>query len=111
MSPLLYAIDSSRQDMIELLLSNGAKLYDEQGSTLLHYAAINGSDIALRLLIENGASNDMKSHGVKVLKELRHCEIGIEDQYLSEFEEFLRVKGLHPDQFNDNNDEEITKHH
>ena len=109
MSPLMYAIIPSTEDMIILLLSNGAKLYDKQGSTLLHYAAINGSDIALRLLIEHGAYDDMKTHGAKVLKELKHCEIGIEDQYLSEFEEFLREKALHPDQPNDNNDGQITK--
>ena len=109
MSPLAYAIKPSNQDMIMLFLSNGAKLYDNDGFTLLHYAAISGANIALRLLIEKGAADEMRIHGTRLLQGLKHCQIGIEDQFFTEFEKFLKKEGLHPDQLNNNHDEDDTE--
>ena len=97
MSPMMYAILIPNREMMELLILNKAKLYDKDNNTLLYFAAKNGADIALRFLIENGAYDEMEKHGTEILTELRHCEIGIESQYLHEFETFLEEQGLHPE--------------
>ena len=100
MSPLMYAILSSNPEMIELLLLNGAELYDHTGSSLLHYAAEEGADIALMLMIDKGASDEMKTSGAQILKKLKECESGIDEGYVQGFEEFLRLRKIHPVIFN-----------
>ena len=99
------------KEMMELLLLNQANLYDNDNNTLLYFAAENGNDVALQFLIENGACDEMKKHRTEILKKLRHCDVGIDSQYLKELEDFLEERGLNPEKHKISNkyDQDSTK--
>jgi len=63
MTPLFYAIRSSKLEAVSFLLERGAKvnIYDiEEGRTPLHHAALHGKTKILRVLLDAGADGTVK---------------------------------------------------
>ena len=63
-TPLILAILNSWQDVIELLIQNGANVNDTDGfkNTPLHYAVWLKNIEAVESLLKNGADLSMKNH-------------------------------------------------